>query len=186
MAPEQTDLSAGDPDPRTDVYGLGAILYELLTCRPPFREASDMATLIAVRDRLPTDPRKLRLGLSPDLAAITAKCLEKRVEDRYATVRDLAADLRRFLAGEATHARPLGMLGRSLKWIRLNRIAAALLAVVMLSATTLTIGDCGTPIAWQANWRSTSGFDGMLSGFAKTLSGVKQPCNASGTWPTSA
>ena len=116
MAPEQVEGRTAAINRRTDVYGLGAILYELLTGQPPFREATDIATLVAVRQREPRRPSRLRASVPPDLEAICLTCLEKDANKRYSTAAALAEDLRRFLAGEPTLVRPLGPIQRTAKW----------------------------------------------------------------------
>ena len=140
VAPELIEGESRKPDPRTDVYGLGAVLYQLLTRRPPFREATAIATLVAVRQEAVQDPTALRWGLSPDLAAIVLKCLEKRPEDRYESVAALIADLERFRNQEPTLARPLGAYRRALRWAKRNQAATSLFAIVLLSALSLTFG----------------------------------------------
>jgi serine/threonine protein kinase len=115
MAPEQTD-DALVIDHRADVYALGAILYECLTGRPPFRAATRLDTLDQVRHREPVPVRQLQPNVPPDLEAICLKCLDKVPERRYATARELADDLGRFLQGEPIGARPVSLLGRLTRW----------------------------------------------------------------------
>jgi serine/threonine protein kinase/WD40 repeat protein len=146
MAPEQVEGRTTAIDRRTDVYGLGAILYELITSAPPFREATDIATLVAVRQLDPARPSELRAGLPPDLEAICLTCLEKEPGKRYLSASSLAADLRRFLAGEPTLVRPLGPLKRSIKWVARHRLLSGLIAVVLVSALVVTSGS-----AWHAH-----------------------------------
>jgi serine/threonine-protein kinase len=103
MAPEQTE---GKPaSPLSDVYALGAILYEMLTGRPPFLAASVVETLLLVRSEEPVKPRLLNPQIDTDLELICRKCLEKRPEHRYASAAELARDLEAFLAGEPVSAR---------------------------------------------------------------------------------
>jgi serine/threonine-protein kinase len=104
MAPEQT-AAGGAVGPASDVYSLGAILYELLTGRPPFQAASAVDVLLLVRSEEAVRPRLLNPGIDPDLELICLKCLEKRPEHRYASAGALADDLDAFLAGEAVSAR---------------------------------------------------------------------------------
>lgn len=146
MSPEQ---AAGRDDlvgPASDLYGLGAILYELLTGRPPFREATDVATLRAVEARAPQPPRSLRPQLSRDLEAICLKCLEKNPAARYSHAADLSADLQRWLQGEPVRARRITALGRIGRWGRRN---PALAAAVSLAACSLTVGLAVTMIQQQ-------------------------------------
>jgi tetratricopeptide (TPR) repeat protein len=133
MAPEQ---AAGREDligPVSDVYGLGAILYELLTGRPPFREATAAATMRAVEQQPPASIRRLASKVPRDLEAICLKCLEKSPRNRYGGAMDLAADLHRWLAGEAVKARPVGASGRLLRWCCRNPTLAAALGVTFAS-----------------------------------------------------
>jgi hypothetical protein len=123
MAPEQ---ARGDKALTTavDVYALGAILYELLTGRPPFREASAVATLRKVMDDDPPDPRALAPAAPRDLAAVAIKCLAKDPARRYESAAALADDLDRWLAGDATLARPPGLFEKAVRWMRQNAAGA--------------------------------------------------------------
>src|SRR5262249_55528901 len=99
MSPEQA-TPGNDSTTVSDVYGLGATLYALLTGRPPFRAETVEDTLKLVRDVKPQRPGEIRRGLPRDLEAICLKCLEKKPDDRYRTAKDLADDLERFRRGE--------------------------------------------------------------------------------------
>jgi eukaryotic-like serine/threonine-protein kinase len=132
MAPEQAEGRTHDIGPWTDVYALGAILYELLAGRPPFRAATVHETLHQVCTREPVPPRQLAPSCPRDLETICLACLRKGPRRRYAPG-GLAEDLRRFLAGEPIRARPVGRLERAAKWAR-RRPALALLAATAAAA----------------------------------------------------
>ncbi len=129
MAPEQALAQSATVGPAADIYSLGAILYELLTGRPPFRAESPLETVLLVRHEEPVPPRRLRPKLPRDLETICLTCLRKEPHRRYPSAEALAEDLRRFLADEPIRARPIGVGERLLKWVR-RRPAWAALAVV--------------------------------------------------------
>jgi hypothetical protein len=112
MAPEQALGRADLVGPETDVWALGGLLYEVLTGRPPFAASTRTAIVRQVTSAEPVSPDKLRVGLSPDIAAICLKCLEKEQKRRYRSAADLREDLDRFLAGRSVSARPRSWLGR--------------------------------------------------------------------------
>ncbi len=144
MAPEQvrgTDITI-----QADVYGLGTILYELLTGVPPFKGGSPMETMLNVRDREPVRPHSVCRRIPRDLETICLKCLQKHARSRYATAEYVADDLRRFLVGEPIHARAVGNLRRCVKWARRRPTVAALWAAVLLIAVA---GMAGVTWAWQ-------------------------------------
>lgn len=132
MAPEQTGGEAPTVGPATDVYALGAILYELLTGAPPFANDSKLNVFLKVRNEAPDDPRRLNPEVPADLNAICLKCLEKSPSRRYESAAALADDLRRFLSGHAPLAVETSRTGRVARWARRNPAVAGLLAALAL------------------------------------------------------
>jgi tetratricopeptide (TPR) repeat protein/tRNA A-37 threonylcarbamoyl transferase component Bud32 len=144
MPPEQA--SGGTRiDGRGDVYALGAVLYEMLAGRAPFRGENALETIRQVSECEPAAPRVLNASIPRDLETICLKCLEKSPDGRYATAAQLADDLRRFERGEPVRARPLGRLQRALRWRQRNPLVAGLSAAVAL---TLVLGAAAS--AWFA------------------------------------
>jgi WD40 repeat protein/serine/threonine protein kinase len=141
MAPEQAAGSA-PPGPPADIYALGAILYTLLTGRPPFQGASPLHTLEQVRLQEPVTPGRLQPRIPRDLETICLKCLEKEPRNRYASALDLADDLRRFLCDEPIKARRASLPERVGRWARRNKtLASALVAVIstLAAATVISV-----------------------------------------------
>jgi tetratricopeptide (TPR) repeat protein len=139
MAPEQAAGNGRGTGPATDVYALGAILYELLTGRPPFKATTPLDTVLQVLAEDPIAPSRLQPKLSRDLETICLKCLQKDTRRRYADARDLAEDLHRFLANEPILARRVSWLERAAKWARRRPAIAALVAVSVAAAVVLVI-----------------------------------------------
>ena len=137
MAPEQACCRNDLLGAPTDVYGLGAILYEMLTGRPPFMGETPFDVLSQVTNKDPQPPSRLRPRTPRDLETICLKCLAKAPARRYASALELAEDLRRFIAHEPILARPAGIVERATKWIRRRPTTAALLTVCLLSVLGL-------------------------------------------------
>jgi WD40 repeat protein len=140
MAPEQAWGRVREIGPATDVYALGAILYETLTGRPPFRGETALETLEQVRSQDPVPPRRLRSQLPLDLETICLNCLRKEPGRRYAGAGELAEDLRRFRAGEPIYARPTPAWERGWKWVRRRPTLAGLIAVSCLAVFVIALG----------------------------------------------
>jgi len=142
MAPEQAEGRSRDVGPAADVYALGAILYEMLTGRPPFAAESAVETVLQLFQMEPVAPSRLQPRLPRDLETICLKCLHKEPRRRYPSAEELAQDLQRFLACEPIAARPASVRERLQKWARRRPALATLaaggcLAVIALVGLTL-------------------------------------------------
>jgi serine/threonine protein kinase len=145
MAPEQAGGKIREMGPATDVYALGAILYECLTGRPPFRAATSLDTLVQVVTEDPVAPTRLQSTVPRDLETICLKCLQKAPAQRYPSAEALADDLRRFQAGQPIQARPPSLLRILWLWSRRHlALVVSSLAMVLL----LTLGS--VVLAWTS------------------------------------
>jgi WD40 repeat protein/tetratricopeptide (TPR) repeat protein len=178
MAPEQASGRLGAVTTSSDVYGLGAVLYALLTCRPPFRGGSVPEILEAVRDRAPERPAKLDSRVPLDLEIICLKCLEKDPSRRYGSAQDLADDLRRYSSGEPITARRSGAIERGWLWCKRNRwlagaigaTAGSLLAVAIMA---LLYADRQRAYA-AAQLRAKNDIEGLAKNLQSSLSESKR------------
>lgn len=145
LSPEQAAGRHRDLTPRSDVYALGAVLYQLLTGRPPLIGESLQETLVWIREKEVPSPRLLNPRIPGDLETICLKCLQKEPARRYGTAKELAEDLGRFLGGEPIHARPPTLAYRFQKRVRRNKLLFAagsvtVLALVLLAAVSIGYG----------------------------------------------
>lgn len=135
MAPEQVSGGRGGLTTAADVYGMGAILYEVLTGTPPFEAETPLATARKVVDEEPRPPSSLYSRVNRDLSVICLKCLHKEPQRRYRSAEALAEDLERWLRGEPIAARSVGRLERLGRWCRRNKVTAALLSALAIVMT---------------------------------------------------
>lgn len=139
MAPEQVRGDVRSLDRRTDVYGLGATLYELLTGCHPFEATSGIDAMMRVLHDDPESPRKKNPRIPPDLEKVVLKCLAKEPSGRYESARALAEDLNRFLDGEPVLAKPVGPLGRFVRKVRRHKVVAAVLSIAIVAVLVSSI-----------------------------------------------
>jgi WD40 repeat protein/serine/threonine protein kinase len=140
MAPEQATGHSRQITTAADIYGLGAIFYELLCGVPPFKEATPLATMRRVIDSEPDSPRKLCSMIDPDLETVCLKALNKEPDRRYDSALKMAEDLERWRDGEPVLARPIGILEKSWRWGRRNPLSTGLVGLVGLLVCLIVFG----------------------------------------------
>jgi WD40 repeat protein len=157
LSPEQAAGRGRDVTVATDVYGLGAILYECLTGRPPFQGETVLDVLHQVRECEPTRPRALNPRFDSDLETITLKCLEKGPGQRYGSAEEVAEDLERWLRGEPVRARPVGPLRRFGRWCRRKPVLAVLAGAVLVLVAGGTVGATAAALSLRELARREQG-----------------------------
>jgi eukaryotic-like serine/threonine-protein kinase len=139
MPPEQAAGHLNQISERSDIYSLGAILYSLLTGRPPFSNDNPLDTLVDVLESEPALPTDVVDGIPRELSLICMKCLEKEPEKRYQTAAELVADLERFLCGDPVEAKPAGVIHSLHRWMRREPALATRLTGLVLAAVIIQI-----------------------------------------------
>jgi serine/threonine protein kinase len=173
MSPEQVGMREGKVDQRTDVYSLGATLYEVLTLRPPFHGKSSQQTLNRILNSEPLPLRQLNPRVPSDLETIALKCLRKKSAERYGTAEALAQDLGRFARGDAIEARPLSLTDRIARraWQHKGKVATAAAALVLLVF-----------MAWLAYDRAVESRRRRVAEYEKTVVDAVAKLQASGAF----
>jgi tetratricopeptide (TPR) repeat protein len=179
MSPEQASGEPGAVTTASDVYGLGAVLYALLTGRAPFEESSIRETIARLNEEPPEPPSRLNREVPSPLDQICLKCLEKEPARRYASAEALAADLRRWLAGEPILARPEPLAERTRRWVRRRRTAVAACAAAVLVAmiglaVVLAVQVKANHELSAANDRAEARFDLAMKAIRQFHTGVSE------------
>lgn len=184
MAPEQARGATQQIGPGCDVYALGAILYELLTGRPPLLGQDTIETLLLVLHEEPVPPRRLAPKVPRDLETICVKCLSKSPRSRYDSAAELADDLDRFLTNRPILARPSGLTELLFKWARRRPAVAALVAVSIAAATTLIVYGGWKNAQVQASLERQETLRSRAeSNFLKALDAAERRLNRAGQDP---
>jgi serine/threonine protein kinase len=184
MSPEQATGTNEAIDLATDVYSLGAVMYCMLTGRPPFRASSTVATLQQVIHDAPAPPRLLNRAVHPDLESIILKCLEKKPADRYATAEELKLDLERFSRGEPVRAASINVVGYVTRVLASSRNSEFLegwsRALYVVSAVVLVVHSvlqCAPLTTTQATWLNAGKYTLLLGVIWRARKGVLTPQN---------
>lgn len=171
MPPEQASGGTAEAGPLADVYSLGAMLYCLVTGRPPFQAATPVETLRQVLVRDPVPPRRLNSQIPKDLENICLKCLEKSPDRRYGSASDLAQDLGRYLRHEPIRARAPSLVGRAWRWCKRNKLSAFFMSAFALSLLYPMIVGLAVMVSFVVNYwslfRTPPGGLGYTVGFVK-------------------
>jgi tetratricopeptide (TPR) repeat protein/predicted Ser/Thr protein kinase len=154
MPPEQASGRAKDLTRAGDVYGLGAVLYELLTANPPFAGGTTLETIRQVLEKEPRRPKLWNPKVDRDLEVICLKCLEKSPAARYSTAEALAEDLERWLRHEPIQARPSGVFDRGVKWVRRKPAIAGALAALAAAISIIVWQEISSPAAGTGNLKT--------------------------------
>jgi WD40 repeat protein/tetratricopeptide (TPR) repeat protein len=175
MSPEQAKGQSEEVGPHSDIYGLGAVLYELITGSPPFRGATIALTLNQVIQNDPVPPSRLFVGVQRDLETICLKCLEKKPSARYRTAHELEEDLDRFLTGRPIKARRVSLPERAVKWMRRRPATAAMIFafVLMLISTMSAIVWSNIKAIEAAIVLTESSYDVRMGETKASLAGVE-------------
>ncbi len=170
MAPEQ---ALGKPCTQSDTYAIGAVLYTMLTGRPPFQAATVVETIRQLQETEPVEPRRLNSQVPKDLNTISLHCLRKNPESRYAQPRYLAEDLSLYLDNLPITARPISRFSQLLRWMKRQPVVASLMAAILFSLSA------GIAVSWyyysmarQGELRATQNFETAIATVKKYLSEV--------------
>ncbi len=161
MSPEQAAGRSDEHDTRTDIYSLGAILFALVTGRPPFQGSTVVQTIMHVMHRPAPLAREVLATIDADMETIIAKCLRKKIEERYDSAQELAEDLERYLLGEPIHARPVSRARRLWHWTMGIPVVGAILGDRVVEPTRLH--------RWAQRWLIAAACSAALGLFAATI-----------------
>ena len=183
MSPEQTLGRPTAYEPSVDIYSLGAVLYEMLTGRPPFRGDTSAETQRQVLSEDPVPPARLAHNTPRDLETICLKCLQKDPAKRYATARELADDLDRFARGEPVRARRTGAVERAIKLVKRRPAASALLATLALAIVAGIIGAMWLNRLEQAQATENTIREGVARSAVESAISVAERLRSDQRWP---